>query len=279
MLLGFSTWGMPDTPIETVVAFLSGLGYDAVEIAVLPGYSTALSRLDVDERRRIVGLLNERKLTLSAIMAYLPMATEDDDAYVRHVFAIGEAIGLAVDWAQDDGPPPVITGIGGAPGQLDTILPRLVERLGQIGERAQSAGVTIALEHHIGTAVETPEDVARLMAQIDSPAIRINFDISHFNILGIPIETSVAKMLPYSVHTHVKDERGRAPDFEYLIPGEGEFDYVAYVKTMAAHGYDGCISVEISKMVQSRPNYDPLATATRSYQVLNQAFEGAGVKR
>lgn len=279
MLLGYSTWGMPETPIDTVFDHLSGLGYDAVEIAVLPGYATALSRLNGGKRRRIAGLLGEHGLNLSAIMAYLPMATADDEAYARHAATMDAAIALAVEWARGDSPPPVITGIGGEPGQLDAILPRLTARLALLGERAETAGVTIALEHHIGTAVETPDDVIRLMAQIQSPAIRINFDISHFNILGIPIEASVAKMLPFSVHTHVKDERGRAPDFEYLIPGEGEFDYTAYVQAMAAHGYDGIISVEISKMVQGRPDYDPLAAAARSYQVLSQAFEEAGVVR
>ena len=32
-------------------------------------------------------------------------------------------------------------------------------------------------------------------------------------------------------------------------------------------------------MVQRRPNYDPLATATRSYEVLSSAFAAAGIKR
>ena len=59
---------------------------------------------------------------------------------------------------------------------------------------------------------------------------------------------------------------------------EGEFDYVTYLKSMQAHGYDGVISVEISTMVQRRPDYDPLATATRAYQVLSQAFARAGIQ-
>jgi sugar phosphate isomerase/epimerase len=86
-------------------------------------------------------------------------------------------------------------------------------------------------------------------------------------------------MLPYTAHTHVKDERGRYPDYDYLIPGEGEFDYVRYLKAMQAHGYQGFISVEISKMVQRRPNYDPLAAATQSYEVVSRAFVEAGLDR
>jgi sugar phosphate isomerase/epimerase len=89
----------------------------------------------------------------------------------------------------------------------------------------------------------------------------------------------VAALLPYSVHTHVKDERGRYPDFEFLIPGEGDFDYVHYLRVMQAHGYTGFINAEISMMVQRRPDYDPLAAATQSYQVLDRAFRTAGIAR
>ncbi len=279
MLLGYSTWGMPNLPIDSIIDHLAALGFDAVEIAVLPEFSTALELLDGDERRRIAGLLRTSGLALSAVMAYLPMAVPDEESYTRHAAYVCKAMELAVDWTQDGLPPVVITGIGGKPGQLEAILPRLVERLEKLGAQAQAAGVVVALEPHIGTAVETPGDVQRLMSQLESPAVRVNFDISHFNILGIPIEESVSEMLPYSVHAHVKDERGRVPDFDYVIPGEGEFDYVAYLKAMDAHSYDGCISVEISKMVQQRPEYDPLAAATRSYRVVGDAFADAGIKR
>jgi hypothetical protein len=48
---------------------------------------------------------------------------------------------------------------------------------------------------------------------------------------------------------------------------------------MQRAGYTGHIVIEISLMVQSRPDYDPLAAATRSYDVLSRAFAGAGIHR
>jgi sugar phosphate isomerase/epimerase len=93
------------------------------------------------------------------------------------------------------------------------------------------------------------------------------------------MEEVVAQLAPHSAHTHVKDERGRAPDHEFLIPGEGEMDYPGYLRAMERAGYAGHIVVEISLMVQRRPGYDPLAAATRSYNVLRRAFAEAGVDR
>lgn len=279
MKLGYSTWGMPTVPVDVSLKHLAELGFDAVEITVLPRYTTALSNLDRNERQRIVQLLEQHNLALSAVGAYLDLLDPDPAKFAEHAAYVQDAVDLAVDLALHGHMPVVISGFGGKPGDLATRQDQLVERLEQLGDYAQSRGVTLAIEHHVGAAVETPDQTVAIMQQVRSPAVRVNFDISHFNVVGIPIEESVAKLMPYTAHTHVKDELGRAPNHQYLIPGEGEFDYVRYLKAMQSHGYTGFVSTEISVMVQRRPNYDPLATATQSYAVLSRAFADAGIER
>lgn len=279
MQLGYSTWGMPDTPIDIVVPHLARLGFDGIEITVLPRFATGLDKMDQAERRRIPLLLRQHDLTLSALGSFLSMMEPDPERFAANLTQLHGAIDLAAEWFSPGQTPIVITGFGGQPGDLEQQTPQLVERLNRLGDYAQAQGVTVALEPHIGNAVETPDQAVALMQQVTSPAIRINFDISHFNILGIPIQESVTKLLPYSPHTHVKDEKGRYPNFEFVIPGEGEFDYVAYLQEMQTQGYQGFVSAEISFMVQKRPDYDPLATAAISYEVLNRAFVEAGVTR
>jgi hypothetical protein len=56
-------------------------------------------------------------------------------------------------------------------------------------------------------------------------------------------------------------------------------DYVRYLRAMDRAGYAGHIVVEVSLMVQRRPDYDPLAAATQSYRVLDAAFAESGVAR
>jgi sugar phosphate isomerase/epimerase len=137
----------------------------------------------------------------------------------------------------------------------------------------------IGAEPHVGTALRRPEDVLWLVEQVNSPGLTVHFDISHFNVQGMDMEAVVAQLTPHSLHTHVKDERGIAPDHEFLIPGEGEMDYPRYLRAMDRAGYEGHIVVEVSIMVQRRPNYDALAAATQSYEVLSQAFAEAGIER
>jgi sugar phosphate isomerase/epimerase len=172
----------------------------------------------------------------------------------------------------------VTTTTGGAPADWEARKYDLVERLGGLAEHALDAGVMVGIEPHVGAALHRPEDVIWLADQVDSPGLTIHFDISHFNVQGIDMADSVVLLAPRSLHTHVKDERGLAPDHEFLIPGEGEMDYPHYLRLMREAGYDGHIVVEISIMVQARPDFDGLAAATQSYSVLSRAFIDAGLE-
>jgi inosose dehydratase len=126
---------------------------------------------------------------------------------------------------------------------------------------AAERGVIVGIEPHVSDLLETPQRARELLDLLPRPNLKLTFDISHFNVQGIPIEESVAICAPIACFTHIKDERGVVPDFEFLIPGEGDFDYVRYLKAMHRAGWTGDVGVEISLMVQRRPNYDPWAAA------------------
>jgi len=279
MKLGYSTWGMPTVPIDTAITHVSGLGFDGLELTIIPRFTTELSTLDSAERKLIATLLKQHNLALPAIAAHSSLLDTDPDAHAKNMWRLKGGVDLAIDLAQDDEIAAVNTTPGGKPEDWDTNKEFLVERVGELVEYGASRGVTIAMEPHIGAIIDTPEKVLELLELVNSPYLKVNFDISHFDIVGIPTEETVSALAPVSIHTHVKDQKGLAPDFEFLIPGEGPFDYVEYLKLMEAHGYDGFITAEVSFMVQARENYDPLAAATLSYQTLSKAFEEAGIDR
>ncbi len=279
MKLGYSTWGMPKVPVDKALAHLAGLGFDGVELTVIPGYTTELIKLGAVERSRIRRLLEKHHLILPAIAAHSSLLSDDTATHAANMARLKGAVDLAVELAQEDIMPVVNTTPGGKPEEWDTIRDLLVERTRELVEYAQARSVTIAMEPHVGAVIDTPEKMLQLLELVDSTYLKINFDISHFDIVGLTIEDTVAALAPYTAHTHVKDQRGRVPNYEFLIPGEGNFDYVTYLKAMQAHGYDGFITVEVSVMVQRRPDYDPFAAATLSYETLSRAFIEAGIPR
>ena len=279
MNLGYSTWGMPTVPIDVAIPHIAQLGFDGMELAVGPRFITELSTLDAAERKRIAGLLKQHNLALPAIAAHSSLMEADPEAHAQNMSRLKGAADLGVELAQGDSLPAINTTSGGQPEEWDNQKQFLAERIGELVEYTQTLGVTVAMEPHIGGLIDTPDKVLELLDLVGSPYLKVNFDISHFDIIGIPTEESVAALAPHSAHTHVKDQRGLAPDFEFLIPGEGPFDYVNYLKLMEQHGYDGFITAEVSFMVQAREDYDPLAAATLSYETLSRAFAEAGIER
>ena len=73
MKLGFSTWAMPEIPIETSVEHISKLGYDGICIAVLPIFSTSLDTLDLAKRIHIKKLTEDNNLPIISVMSFVNM--------------------------------------------------------------------------------------------------------------------------------------------------------------------------------------------------------------
>ena len=276
--MGYTTWGMPRMSIDDALRHLARLGFDGVEIAVIPGFTTELDTLDAAERRRIRRLLGGRGLELTAVGGHASLLSREAGARAENRRRLTGAVDLCVDWAGPQGPPVLDSVLGSSPETWDGEEGFVVERLGEIVDYCSAREVVLALEPHVGDGLcEQPEKIVELLRQVDSPYLRLNFDISHFEVSGISTARSVELLAPWAAHTHVKDQRGRVPDFEFLIPGEGPFDFGDYLRRMDAAGYGGYVTAEVSMAVHRRPGYDPVAAAALSHRTLQRAFRATGL--
>lgn len=279
MKLSYSTWGMQQTPIDDAVRHCAALGFDGLELTVIPGWTTDAATMNKAERQRIRRLYDDAGLDLCGLSGNVVLLQDDSTAEAADADRFRGYLDLAAELQKPGERLIVTTTSGAAPGEWDARKQHFVEIAGRLAEYADDAGVMVGIEPHVAHALRTPADAVWLTQQVDSPGLTIHFDISHFNVQGIPMGESVAMLTPVSRHTHIKDERGIFPNHEFLIPGEGEMDYPAYLQLMAGAGYDDHIVIEISLMVQARPEYDALAAATQSYDVVSRAFETAGIPR
>ncbi len=279
MKIGYSTWGMPTLPIDTALEHLAALGFDGVELAVIPGFSTELDTLDSAERKRIRQLLDRHGLDLPAVAAHQPMLSTEDDVHAENWRRLTASAGLCVDLAGTDGVPVLNTTLGSNPNEWNSQQNLILERVGALVDYCTSREVVLAIEPHVGDGLNSPERSLWLLEEINSAYLKLNFDISHFEVQGMSAAQVVQLLAPHSAHTHVKDQRGLVPDYEFLIPGEGPFDFVEYLKLMQKAGYDGYITAEVSMQVQGRPDYDPLGAAELTYATLGSAFRQAEINR
>ena len=278
MRIGYCTWSMATVNIlEEGLPRIAELGYSGIELAVTGRFPTELYTLDAAKRRRIARLLDECDLELTAVAGHTSMCEDDAERNETNMQRLRDTIDLATELTPAGGQPIVASLVGGREAEWDSKKEIVAERVQSLGEHAASQGAILAVEPHCGTAFDLPDKVVWLMETVDHPAVRVNFDISHFDIRGIGIDDCVPQMVPWSVHTHVKDQRGIYPKHEFLTPGAGPFDFVHYLTAMHAAGYTGYIGMEVSMMVQNKPGFDPFVDAALGYYALRHAFNMSGV--
>jgi sugar phosphate isomerase/epimerase len=277
MKLGFSGWAMRELPVDQQITIVREAGYASMALVSGPGFGLDAVMADAAERKRIRRLLDEAGLELSAVCGHATQLEPDAEKRRANAERIKATVDLAADLAEPSGPPCVVSmGYGTLETyEHDRVL--LAERFSELAKHAVSRGVVIALEPHVGQAFDQPEKIVWLMDRIDSPGYRLNLDNSHFECMGRDLDEYIPMLMPYTVHTELKDQRGRYPNHEFLVPGEGDFDYARYLTAMDNAGYDGCVTIEISVMVQRRPGYDPAEVARRSFKTLTTAEQKSGV--
>lgn len=278
MRIGYCTWSMAEVNIfEEGLPRIAELGYTGIELAVTGRFPTELYSLDAAKRRRIAQLLDECGLELTAVAGHTSMCEDDAEGNQANMQRLRDTIDLAAELTRTGGQPIVASLVGGREDEWEHKRDIVAERVRSLGEHAASRGAILAVEPHCGTAFDLPDKVVWLMETVDHSAVRVNFDISHFDIRGIGIDACVPQMVPWSVHTHVKDQRGIYPEHEFLTPGAGPFDFVHYLTAMHKAGYTGYIGMEVSMMVQNKPGFDPFVDAALGYYALRHAFNESGV--
>jgi len=135
---------------------------------------------------------------------------------------------------------------------------RFGERLSALAQRMQDEGLRMAYHHHMGTVVQSAQDIDRMMAST-SDAVGLLLDTGHLTYAGGDPAQMAAKYAARIVHVHCKDvrksvlERSRNRDASFLnavldgvftVPGDGMVDYRRVLQPIAQSGYAGWLVVE-----------------------------------
>lgn len=272
----FSLYGMKTLSLDDALAATVKIGYDAVELPILPDWPADPKRLGKDERRKLRERLTELNLSLPALMENLPPADGLSDQVQT------DRLKAAAELAHELSPtaPPLLeTVLGGKVGQWDAKKEAILTRLRDWAKVAESSKIVIAVKPHRFGAMNTPEQAVWLVQQVGSDWVKLAYDYSHFAGRDLPMADTLKTMLPHTRFVHVKDVRIENEKAEFLLPGEGSIDYVALLKGLQEGGYAGCVCVEVSAGIHNQKGYDPLAAAKKCYTALAPAFDKAGVHR
>lgn len=268
MKLAFGTYGTQDIDVFEVLPRLKAIGYEAVELVCRPDGQVRPENLDAADRKRLSEAVRAVEFTPPVLMGGLGPDLDVAEALFR----------LTADLTFGDDPGVYTTVVSADPATWDASPEAVCEGMVELADRAAKHNVILAAEAHVGGGLDTPEKAAWLVEAAHHPNLKLNFDISHFAVQGMDMARSVDLCLPHAVWTHVKDGYlDDARNVTFLLPGEGDFDYVKFFGLLAERGGAPCpICVEVSGMVSAKPDYDPWRAAESCYRVLDDARRAAG---
>lgn len=161
----------------------------------------------------------------------------------------------------------------------------MVEGLNDLGRLATDAGMRLCYHHHMGTGVQTREEVDRLLADTDPDAVHLLVDTGHLTWGGGDPTELVHDHFDRIKHVHLKDLR--APIVEeaarrglsfgdairagvFTVPGDGTIDFPAFLGALAQRGYTGWLVVEAE---QDPAKAHPLEYAKRARAYLRDVAD------
>ena len=131
-------------------------------------------------------------------------------------------------------------------------------RLTQMADYLASEGVHMAYHHHMGTVVESQEDIDRMMAGT-GPAVGLLLDTGHLTYAGGDPLKAIANHGARINHVHCKDIRpdvlqaSKEDNSSFLnsvlagvftVPGDGCIDYTKVYAALQDFNYSGWLVVE-----------------------------------
>jgi len=153
--------------------------------------------------------------------------------------------------------------LAGRPTPADSLTPdqyrRAGETLTRAGEAALESGVRICFHNHVGSFVETREEIDTLWAHLDRRAVFQGPDIGHLAWAGVDTLQFCKDYAADIKALHIKDiqrdvmERGLAAGWHYMVfnssgifaeLGEGFVPYPEIFAVLDAAGFQGWLIVE-----------------------------------
>ena len=160
--------------------------------------------------------------------------------------------------------------------------PRLAEsawgdfgrKLTDVGDYLAQAGLRMAYHHHLGTVVESPQDLDRFL-ESTGRSVGLTVDTGHAALGGIDAVALIRDHPLRVAHVHCKDVRSRvfnrvkseSKSFlsgvisgMFTVPGDGDLEFAGVMQALAKIGYAGWIIVEAEQ--------DPAVAAPKPYAAL-----------
>ncbi|MDE5756662.1 MAG: myo-inosose-2 dehydratase, partial [Clostridia bacterium] len=136
---------------------------------------------------------------------------------------------------------------------------KFAKGMNRLGEIANSMGISLVYHHHMGTVVQTAEEVDRMMEMTDKDKFSLLFDSGHLAYCGQDYVAVLKKYADRVKHVHLKDIRPEVVkkvkeqklsflqgvrEGAFTVPGDGCIDFAPIFDILDKANYQGWMIVE-----------------------------------
>ncbi len=158
-------------------------------------------------------------------------------------------------------------------------------KLSEFADWCAGEGMPLSFHHHMGTVVETEQELDLLMEHSSIPLL---LDAGHLAFAGGDVLRAIDNHHKRITHVHTKDvrmdvinklDRTKQSFLDavalgaFTVPGDGSLDFEAIVKRLASYGYEGWFVVEAEQDPVKAP---PLKMAQIGHKELMRVMTAAG---
>ena len=148
---------------------------------------------------------------------------------------------------------------GNKPVYTDEQWELIAKGFNEMGRLAREKDMYFTVHHHMGTGVQTADEIDRLMEMTDENLLFLLFDTGHLAFAGEDAVAVLKKYVHRTKHVHLKSIRkdviaeGKAKGYSFLdcvragaftVPGDGDFDFRPVFDILSDADYEGWVVVE-----------------------------------
>lgn len=203
------------------------------------------------------------------------------EAFVKHRDFL-HALGAKVIGASEQGNSiqgKSVSIFGEKPVYTDEQWELIAKGFNKMGELAREKDMYFTVHHHMGTGVQTAEEIDKLMEITDPNLVYLLFDTGHLSFSGEDVVGVLKKYVNRIKHVHLKDirksviEDAKTKGYSFLdavragsftVPGDGDFDFTPVFDILDEAGYEGWVVVE-AEQDPAKANPYEYAVKARSY--------------
>ena len=297
MIIAGHTLGTPGYELDEALRLFKTAGLDGAEVIYQADYPAAIKPFDVQSAKRAAASASSEGMP---IVGLTPYTTSINDVDAKSWQQGVDEFRSCIEAAQEVGASKVRVYAGRwHPGDADHAAhwDQLRKALEDLADDAAAANVVLCVENHFGTMTQTATDTARLVREVDSPAVRVLYDQANLTFTHDEPWTEAFKVQGDLVgHVHVKDLVFKDPHAPFRatdtarvkaeeravmsrVVGTGVLPWTDIIGELVRRGYDDVLTLEYEYRWHPQDLPEPAVGFAQSAQALRSILASTELTR